>query len=247
VSARAGRLLMVGADPATQSALGPAFAAQGFAVDDVGDVAAALDRARWGRLDAVVADAGDTGDVGLDLCRKLRAMGRPLAIILLSREGSARYRVAALDAGADDCMTSPVVVAELLARLRGLLRRAHWPRAETPPLTVGRLRLDTAALQFTVDGARLDLTPREFVLLQVLIENADEPVAAGEIAERVWGRGDAAALAALPVHVHGLRRRLDSVGARDLVRTVRGVGYMVSTSGPLTAFSQENHSEGMER
>jgi two-component system OmpR family response regulator len=168
---------------------------------------------------AIVLDLMLPGIDGFEVCRRLRADGVRTPILMLTARDGVRDRVAGLDAGADDYLVKPFAFDELLARLRALTRRPEAVRATL--LEAGGLTLDPAARTVRRDVGCVDLTPREFALLEVLMERAGEPVTRFELLERVWDDGYEHRSNVIDVYVGYLRDKLGT----EVIETVRGVGY----------------------
>ncbi len=177
--------------------------------------------------DVVLLDLGLPDLDGLDVIKRLREwLGAP--IIILSARGLERDKVAALDAGADDYLTKPFGVDELLARLRVVLRRTVAPggAAASPAFSTGDLRVDLAGRRVEVAGAEVHLTPTEFKLLAILVRHAGKVVTQRQLLVDVWGPGAAEQTHYLRVHMHGLRHKLERTPARPrYLITEPGVGY----------------------
>ena len=171
---------------------------------------------------AIVLDLMLPGIDGLATCRRLRADGVATPILVLTARDSVPDRVAGLDAGADDYLVKPFAFAELLARLRALTRRPEAPRA--PVLEAGALRLDPAARRVWRDAAEVELTPREFAILEVLLEQPGAAISRFELLERVWDAAYEHRSNVIDVVVGRLRDKLGT----DTIETVRGVGYRVA-------------------
>ncbi|MBX3191506.1 MAG: response regulator transcription factor [Labilithrix sp.] len=166
---------------------------------------------------------------GLEACRRIRASGNTVPIVMLSARADVGERVLALDAGADDYLTKPFHLEELLARARAALRRAS---TEARTLTIGALRIDLVEHVVRVAEAIIDLTPREFALLALLARSAGRVVSRRDILERVWRTSRDLGSNVLEVHVKNLREKLGA--AAPTIETVRGAGYRLSTAGPST-------------
>ena len=185
----------------------------------VHDGAAGLFAIRDDSFDLVVLDLGLPRMDGIDVIRQIRASGNPVPILVLSARERPADRTLGLDVGADDYLGKPFDTAELLARVRALIRRSAG-RAQ-PTLEAGPLQLDPTTLAASWHGRNLDLTRREFALLRLLMEQRGRPMARDAIQRHLYGWNDDVASNAVDVHVHALRRKLDP-GA---IRTVRGIGY----------------------
>jgi two-component system, OmpR family, response regulator MprA len=177
--------------------------------------------------DAVVLDVGLPDIDGLEVSRRLRAAGNRVPILMLTARDAVGDRIDGLDAGADDYLVKPFDVGELKARLRALLRRSSGV-ADPDALAFEELRLDSARHGVTAgDGSFAELTRTEYLLLELLMRNPRRVLPHALIYERVWGYDFGPASNALRVYVGYLRRKLEAIGARPLVHTVRGVGYVL--------------------
>jgi two-component system KDP operon response regulator KdpE len=225
------RVLLVEDDESTRGALRRDLIARGYRIDDVGDGAGALERWEAARPDVVLLDLGLPD---MDGARVIRAIRRESTtpILVLSARGAERVKVEALELGADDYVTKPFGMAELHARLRAALRRAAGPSADTAGrIVAGPLLLDQLRHEVSVSGKRIDLTPREFELLKVLLAHAGRLVTRGRLLRAVWGQAYGGEDHYVHVFVSQVRRKLaaaDPDGAlRDLFVTEPGVGYRV--------------------
>ena len=227
-------LLLVEDDDATRAAVRRDLVARGYRVEDVADGSTAL--ARWDarRPDVVLLDLGLPDLDGLTIIRRMRR-DAATPILVLSARGAEETKVQALELGADDYVTKPFGIAELHARLRAALRRAAGPAADpTGRLVTGPLVLDAATHEAAVNGRPLELTPREFEILRVLLTHAGRLVPRGRLLRAVWGEAYAGEDHYVHVFVSQVRRKLaaaDPDGAlRDLIVTEPGVGYRVRGS-----------------
>lgn len=219
------RLLLVEDDELLGDAIRVALAHDRYAVEWVRDGLAAERALRANAFDLVLLDLHLPGRAGLDLLKSLRAAGNAVPVLILTARDTVRDRVVGLDAGADDYLVKPFELDELHARVRALLRRGSG-RA-SPVLEHGDLRLDPAAHTLTHRGEVMELSPREFALLQLLLENAGRVLSRGRLEEALYGGETDVGSNAVEVHVHHLRRKLGA----ELIHTVRGVGYLVKKSG----------------
>jgi two-component system, OmpR family, KDP operon response regulator KdpE len=224
-------LLLVEDDDATRVAVRRDLVARGYRVDDVPDGSTAL--ARWDarRPDVILLDLGLPDLDGLAIIRRIRREATT-PILVLSARGAEATKVEALELGADDYVTKPFGIAELHARLQAALRRAAGPGADpSGRLLSGPLVLDAVTHEAMVNGRRLDLTPREFEILRVLLSHAGRLVTRGRLLRAVWGEAYSAEDHYVHVFVSQLRRKLaaaDPNGVlRDLIVTEPGVGYRV--------------------
>jgi len=224
-------VLLVEDDEPTRGALRRDLMARGYRIDDVGDGASALARWEAARPDVVLLDLGLPD---MDGARVIRAIRRDSTtpIIVLSARGAEQVKVEALELGADDYVTKPFGMAELHARLRAALRRAAGPSADgSGKVVAGALVLDPLRHEVHVSGTRIDLTPREFELLKVLLAHAGRLVTRGRLLRAVWGQAYGGQDHYVHVFVSQVRRKLaaaDPEGTlRDLFVTEPGVGYRV--------------------
>jgi two-component system, OmpR family, KDP operon response regulator KdpE len=225
------RVLVVEDDGETRRALVRELGARGYAVEEAEDGAAAQRRWEARRPDVVLLDLGLPDVDGLTLVTRFRRDART-PIVILSGRYEEREKVEALERGADDYVTKPFGVAELHARLRAALRRAGGPIADPAGrVNVGPLLFDAARHEVTVGGRTVELTPREFEILRVLLAHAGRLVTKGRILRAVWGEAYQGEDSYVYVHVSQLRRKLaaaDSDGRlRDLIVTEPGVGYRI--------------------
>lgn len=195
----------------------------GYTVDLALNGEDALAYGRTVPYDAVVLDVMLPGIDGLEICRRLRAMGSVMPILLLTARDALEHKVSGLDSGADDYLTKPFAFAELLARLRALLRRSLDRRAAV--LQVADLVLDPAARTVHWADQPIDLTRREYGILETLLRRPGWIVSREMIVESVWGFDYPDASNLIEVYIGRLRRKLCGCGAPPLIETVRGVGY----------------------
>ena len=219
------RILVVDDEPQILRSLRTTLASHGYDVQTAAtgeEALAAVD----GRLpDLVVLDLVLPGLSGLEVCRRLRARAS-LPILVLSARGDERDKVAALDLGADDYLTKPFGVNELLARIRAALRRAVGARGPSAVVEAGALRVDFDRRQVTLDGAEVRLTPTEFDLLKVLVANAGRVLTHGYLLRTVWGPEYEGESQLLRVFIGQLRRKVERNPSRPQhILTDPGVGY----------------------
>lgn len=219
------RILVVEDDSLLGDALQTGLRQAGFAVDWLRDGAAADAALAGEEFSAVVLDLGLPRLAGLDLLRRLRARGDRTPVLLLTARDAIDDRVRGLDAGADDYVVKPVALAELGARLRALVRRAHG--ATTTAICAGSLTVDPAARSVIFDGRDVELSPREFTVLHELVQNAGRVLTREQLESRLYEWDRALESNAIDVHIHHLRRKLSN----DTIRTIRGVGYMIPAAG----------------
>ncbi|HUB73617.1 MAG TPA: response regulator transcription factor [Solirubrobacteraceae bacterium] len=219
------RLLVVDDDRAVREALRRALTLAGYEVQLAEDGEGALDRIAQEVPDAVVLDVGLPGIDGLEVCRRVRLLGNRVPILILTARDAVEDRIDGLDVGADDYMVKPFDVGELQARLRALLRRAKPQADGEGVLSFEELRLDPARHGAEVGERFVELTRTEYQLLELFMLNPRMVLAHSLIYDRVWGYDFGPTSNALRVYVGYLRRKLEEAGARDLIHTVRGVGY----------------------
>ena len=224
-------VLLVEDDLATRREVAAFLRGHGYRVDEAGDVAGAWDRWTAQRPDLVVLDLGLPDADGSVLIRRVRRDATTPILVLSARDREAE-KVAALESGADDYVTKPFGAAELLARVRAVLRRAAGPAAEpTGEVLVGDLRMDVARHEVTVAGRPVLLTPREFEVLKVLLGSAGRLVTHGRLLRAVWGTAYSDEAHYLHVYVSQIRRKIaaaDPAGSlAGLIVAEPGVGYRV--------------------
>jgi len=213
-------------DRALRDALRRALTLAGYEVRAAEGGAEAIEAVVQEIPDAVVLDIGMPDIDGLEVCRRLRLLGNRVPILMLTAREAISDRVAGLDAGADDYLVKPFDVNELKARLRALLRRTG-PDGDADELSFAELRLDAERHGAAVGDAFTELTRTEYQLLELLLRNPRRVLPHSLIYDRVWGYDFGAASNALRVYVGYLRRKLQGAGARPLIHTVRGVGYVL--------------------
>ncbi|MCL2455384.1 MAG: response regulator transcription factor [Micrococcales bacterium] len=213
------RVLLVDDERALTRALSRGLTAEGFTVDVAHDGLTALDMAADGDYDVILLDIMLPGRHGYAVVEDLRAQGDHTPVLLLSAKDGEHDVADGLDVGADDYLTKPFSFVVLLARIRALLRRP--PLTTDPVLNVGEVTLDPASRQVAVSGTPVELTAREVALLEYLMRNPGRAISKIELLDHVWGSGEDVNV--VEVYVGYLRRKL----GRDVVRTVRGAGYLV--------------------
>jgi two-component system, OmpR family, response regulator len=217
------RVLLVDDEERMVAALRRGLSAEGFVVESALNGIAGLRLAAQGDFDAVVLDVMLPGLSGYEVVRRLRAADNWVPVLMLSAKDGEHDQADALDDGADDYLTKPFSFVVLLARIRALLRRGATARPVV--LSAGPVTLDPASREVRVDGAPVELTPREFLLLEYLIRNAGRAISKSELLEHVWDHASDTAPNAVEVYVGYLRRK---IGTAQLV-TVRGAGYRLVT------------------
>jgi two-component system, OmpR family, response regulator len=196
-------------------------------VDLASDGETGLDLAEADGIDAVILDIGLPDISGLEVARRLRKRGTETAILMLTARDTVNDRVTGLDAGADDYLVKPFAFEELSARLRALGRRAEaGPRRPEPRIEVGPIALDEAGRRVTVSGRTVDLSPREFSLLECFLRHPGQTLTRDQLLDQAWPYSVVVTPNAVDAYVHYLRTKLGNAG--DRVETVRGVGYRLS-------------------
>ncbi|MBL8403087.1 MAG: response regulator transcription factor [Dechloromonas sp.] len=215
------RILLVEDDPELGDGLMVGLRQAGFAVDWLRDGQAADQALHTEIFDFVVLDLGLPRLSGMEVLNRARHRGQTMPILILTARDATGDKVSGLDAGADDYLVKPIDLDELTARIRALTRRSAGRAA--PLLVHGELAVDPAAHVVTLSGQAVELSSREFSLLQLLLENAGRVLTRTQLEQSLYGWRDEPDSNALEVHIHHLRRKLGS----DLIRTLRGVGYTI--------------------
>jgi DNA-binding response OmpR family regulator len=198
----------------------------GFTVDiaaSAADAAAALELINY---DAAILDLGLPDGDGLTVLKAARRIGKALPILILTARDAVEDRVAGLDAGADDYLTKPFAMTELIARIRALLRRPGGVLGIT--LEAGNLRLDTIGRELTVAGRPVHLSRRELAILEQMMRRFGRIVPKAVLEEKLYGMDEEPDSNTIPVHVHHLRRQLQAASASLVIHTIRGVGYLLA-------------------
>ena len=229
------RILVVEDEPQIAHFLRRGLTYKGFEVLIAPSGEQALEAMQAFAPDLVVLDILLPDMDGYEVCRRLRASyDTALQILILTAKDDLSDKVVGLDSGADDYMTKPFVFEELLARIRAALRRVEARTRQAQKIRVGDLTIDTAARQVWRAGTSIELTVREFDLLELLAQHAGQVLPKGLIFERIWGYDNKAGLEVIKVYINYLRAKLNEGGKSDMISTVRGVGYMLKApSGPL--------------
>ncbi|NOY55227.1 MAG: response regulator transcription factor [Actinobacteria bacterium] len=220
------RILIAEDDRGVRQSLERALRFEGYDVSAVKDGAEALEVLIEDVPDLLLLDVMMPHIDGLTVCRRLRATGNAVPVLMLTARHEVRDRVAGLDAGADDYLVKPFALEELLARIRALLRR-NVPAEGAETLTVGDLTLDPRTRKVTRGDRELNLTKTEFDLLELLLMNAGVVLTREVIYERIWGYDFGTSSNSLDVYIGYLRRKMEEGGEPRLISTVRGVGYVI--------------------
>jgi DNA-binding response OmpR family regulator len=220
------RLLLAEDDSGIADPLERALTREGFAVEVVADGAEAAMRGIDGDHDLLVLDVGLPTLDGLEVCRRVRAVRPRVPVLILTARAEELDAVQGLDAGADDYVTKPFRLAELLARIRALMRRV-----DPPTLSARGVRVDPTARRAWHDDEELDLTPKEFDLLELLLSQAGRVVTREHAMSEVWDENWFGSTKTLDMHISALRRKLgDDANAPELLTTVRGIGFRFEPS-----------------
>jgi DNA-binding response OmpR family regulator len=221
------RVLVVEDEQAIAEAITYALEAEGFEVETVSDGEVALEAARARDYDLMILDLRLPKISGIEVCRTVRGSGDGLPILMLTAKDSEEDRVFGLDVGADDYVTKPFSVAELMSRVRAILRRRRLDRATKQAVTrVGTMELDTLRHEVRIDGRPLRLTPSEFRLLALLAEQPERVYSRREIVQHLWESDYIGDERVADMHVSNLRRKLeDDPSSPERIVTVRRFGY----------------------
>ena len=223
------RLLVVDDEASVREALALVLDLSGFEVATAPDGREAIRRLATDPPDAVILDVLMPGLDGLEVCRRMRAVGDRTPVLMLTARTEVSERVAGLEAGADDYLAKPFAREELIARLRALLRRTGW-QGDEQVLRFEDLELDPAAHEARRGGRLLELTRTEFLLLELLLRHPRQVLTRASIFDRVWGYDFGPSSNSLEVYVGYLRRKTEAAGEPRLVHTVRGIGYVLRSA-----------------
>ena len=222
-------VLLAEDDAAIAAPLSRALGREGYTVTVEATGPAALERALAGSFDLLILDLGLPGMDGLEVCRQVRAHSADVAVLMLTARTDEVDFVVGLDAGADNYVGKPFRLAELMARVRALLRR-RGAANEDAVVEVGGIKLDPAARRVMVDGAEVGLANKEYELLKILLDHAGQVVSRDTILEEVWGDAELRGSKTLDMHMSWLRRKIGDEGsvAERRIATVRGVGFRIN-------------------
>ena len=220
------RILLVEDEPDAAIILAKGLREQSFAIDIAKDGEAALEQVFLNDYDLIILDCMLPLMDGFEVCRQVRAGGSAVPILMLTARDSIEDRVHGLDTGADDYLVKPFDFHELLARVRALLRRGPSLRSEA--LEIADLSIDTRARQVRRAGLSVELTAKEYALLEYLARRVNEVVTRADIAEHVWDENFDPFSNLIEVYIQRLRRKIDEAHDLKLIRTRRGEGYMLS-------------------
>jgi DNA-binding response OmpR family regulator len=219
------RILTIEDEPRAAGSITSALEQYGFSIEVTANTVQPSERLRAGAYDLLIVDVSAGDPDGFALCRQIRAAGIQVPILMLSSRRRVADRVEGLNAGADDYLVKPFAASELRARVRALARRNGW--ASVHRLTVGDLMLDPLTRHVTRGGRQIDLTQKEFALLEYLMRHAGEPVARVDLAEKVWGVRWDRRTNVIDVFISHVRRKVDPANEPPLLHAVRGIGYLI--------------------
>ena len=231
-----GRVLVVEDDETIRFAVEHGLAAHGFAMRSAESAEAAIVSLNTEPADLIVLDVGLPNMNGIELCERLRRDGDSTPILILSARDGVHDRILGLEAGADDYVVKPFDLTELTLRVRALLRRAEsepttdaadGKATSEPVIEIGPLRLDPNQRSVDADGARLELTRREFDLLHFFMSNPRNVLSRAQILEAVWGYDFDTSTNVVDVFVGYLRKKMDAAGLDRQIKTVRGIGFVL--------------------
>ncbi|MBD2561803.1 MULTISPECIES: response regulator [Nostoc] len=237
------RILLIEDDEILASVLLQSLTQQHYAVEIAQDGQIGWEYAQGTNYDLILTDVGLPKLDGITLCQRLRSSGCSTPILLITAKDETSDRIRGLDAGADDYLIKPLNLGELQARVRALLRRGDTPRP--PVLEVGALRLDPSICEVTYNNQVLDLTPKEYSLLELLLRNPSRVFSRGDIIEHLWTFDDPPQEETVKSHIKWLRHKLKVVGAVDWIENVYGLGYRLkpqkaTSSGKSEKITQKN-------
>jgi len=215
------RILLVEDDDSLADGLSTALRREGFPIDHVTTGKAALLATETDPPELVILDLGLPDMDGLAVLKQLQQRKTPLMVLVLTARDTTEDKVSGLNKGADDYLAKPFEMSELLARLRALERRSA--SQQTTDIAIGSVVMDTLTYEVRVDGAIIDLTRREFMLLKALMEHPGRILSRDQLESRLYGWGEELASNSIEVHIHNLRKKISA----DIIKTVRGIGYTV--------------------
>jgi len=215
------RILIVEDDTLLGDGIRAGLSQNSYAADWVEDGEAAETALLTNDYELIVLDLGIPKISGLELLKKIRAQGNDIPVIILTAQDGVEDRIKGLDSGADDYLTKPFDLEELTARLRALLRRRGG--RSTPIIEHANITLDPASHTVTKDDKTVDISPREFTILQLLLENQNKVMSRSRLEEGLYAWNDEVESNTVEVHIHHLRKKLGA----ELIRTIRGVGYII--------------------
>ena len=221
------RVLIVDDDPKLRQFLRQELALEGYGCEEAASGQEALLAIRSGSWDLLLLDWTLPDFSGVEICRRIRSTHNATPVLMLTARDDVKERVEALDAGADDYLTKPFSIEELLARVRARLRRGAIARDAVDTLSLADLRVYPSSREVQRGDATINLTSKEFELLQLLIQQANQVISRDAILAAVWGEGWVGDSNVLDVYIRALRRKIERDGSPTLIQTVRGVGFML--------------------
>ena len=224
------RVLLVEDEPRIADFIRRGLTEEGYAVDLAADGEEALDWPSVAEFDVIILDVMLPVRDGVDVCETLRRRGLRTPILMLTAKDAIEDRVRGLDSGADDYLVKPFAFAELLARIRALVRRE--PAAHGTRLQLGELVLDTPTRRVTRGGEAIELTTKEYAILEYLMRHPNQVLTRTMIAEHVWNYDFDSESNVIDVHIRNLRRKIDDASQSKLIQTVRGAGYRIVRAQP---------------
>lgn len=223
------RILVIEDDADLAQFIAKGLKEERYAVDLAADGEEGLDLALANPYDLLIVDIMLPKLDGLALCRRLRASGNMAPVLLMTARNTVEDKISGFDTGADQFLTKPFAFAELLARIRALLRRGY-PQSELTHLKVADLNMDLVSRRVWRTGKEIMLTNKEFALLEYLLRNRNRVLTRTSIIDHVWGLTHDPMTNIVDVHIRALRAKIDTSSAPSLIKTVRGVGYMLEAS-----------------
>jgi DNA-binding response OmpR family regulator len=224
------KILVVEDEAPTSAFLQRGLGEEGFAVDVAADAASANEHVATNDYDAILLDVMLPGSDGFALCKQWRANGVTSPILFLTARDDVADRIAGLDRGGDDYLVKPFAFAELLARISAVARRTVSEPGDGK-LAIADLELDLRRHAVTRGGKPIELTPKEFSLLEYLLRHQGQAISRAMITEKVWGYGFDTYSNLIDVHINHLRKKVDKGYAAKLIHTVKGVGYVLEERG----------------
>ncbi len=220
------RLLLIEDEAATAGMLAKGLRERAYAVDIAPDGNSGMDKASVNPYDLILLDVMLPGRNGFEICRSLRAAGLSVPILMLTALDAISNRIEGLDQGADDYLAKPFDFGELLARIRALLRRG--PRLLDPLITIDNLQVNTRSRQVSRGGRLVEMTSKEYALLECLARDAGKVMSRQDISEHVWEEDYDPFSNLIEVYIQRVRRKIDAPGERPLIHTRRGEGYWLT-------------------
>ena len=230
------KVLVVDNDPGLRRALRASLAANGYAIDEARTGEEAVERAADRQIDLVLIDVDMPGIGGIEACRRLRTLLPQAGLVMVTVCDREEDRIRALEAGADDYITKPFSIRELLARLRAILRRLVGRQPEETVVQIGELELDTRHHMLRKAGTEIRLSPTEFSLISYLMLHANVPIEHAKLLRAVWGPEYGSELEYLRTYIKRLRKKIETNATRpEYLITIPWLGYCFSTPGQTAA------------